>query len=309
MPTKNIRFDYFKPCLLNDPKTLIDLTHYLEILSNSDQEDRVIKVTNVNDIRVCHIQYHKNYHISDGGILQYPLWEIRFTRTRYDIPGVYNKKTQQINPANLDDDEYVAEETSFLYDKEKNIVILQRNRAGASPNTVQRFFNTMYENNENPIELQPIIKSDSLKRAMNDKYFSTINVRFPNVSDDALKKDKSVQSLIDAPNSMMPTETDCQLQAEFIFKVIGKNKKKSLLSDSIKKLLWFLSPLIKTDKVDKLIVKGKQENERAFEEVDLIKDVVRDFASFDVTVKNRYIASSAIYNSMVYFYSQRRHLL
>lgn len=310
MPKKTIYFDYFRPCSSKNPDLLTDLSPLLELLFNADQESRVMEDTKVHNIRISLILHHKNYQITDGGILQYPIWEVHFTRTRYDIPGIYNSKTHQINPADFDDDEYIAEETSFLYDNEKNIVILQRNKGGASPSSVQRFFNCMLKDKDF-IELQPIIKTDSLERAISRNYYSLINIRLNNITDDdmlddMLSEETSVKKIIDVARLLNSKDTEYHSQVEITFKIPGKNKSRSLENNRSKKILSFLHHLIPTNKIDKLSLMGKVGEEQPFDPVDLINDVIRDKTSINVTEKNRYIPSCAIYNKMAYLYSRRR---
>lgn len=66
-----------------------------------------------------------------------------------------------------------------------------------------------------------------------------------------------------------------------------------------------LNPLIVSDVVDKLVVKGRADEESPLEEVDLVQDVLREWIKFELE-NSRLIPASRIFDRLACFYVQRR---
>ena len=95
----------------------------------------------------------------DGGTF----YEGEFVRVRMDNLPVKASKTSGVESIGLNDDEGIGEETAFLYSKDQDILILQRNRSGASFARVEEYFNK-FGGKDNAVGLAIMMNADALKR-------------------------------------------------------------------------------------------------------------------------------------------------
>ena len=66
--------------------------------------------------------------------------------------------------------------------------------------------------------------------------------------------------------------------------------------------------LIANENVDKLVIKGRNDEESPLEEVDLVQDAIREWISFSVDA-GRFISSASIFDRLAMAYRDRRSSL
>ncbi|MDF2479428.1 MAG: hypothetical protein K0S24_4911 [Sphingobacterium sp.] len=306
--TKNIRFDYFKPCLEDDSDTEVNLLPYIEMLHTIPFEARVMPYTAGHSIRLSHTQYHANYQPDGSSPFPFPLWQLIFTRMRPDVPGVTKRTLPDLTPLDLEDDEYIAEDTTVLYDSTINYLIIQRNRTGAPPSVIQDFFNGMHDEGQSAIELQIITKTNPLERALQHRFHHSFNVRIKNIRnpafENAVGNNQTLNNVIHIGRALS-TEQEYPVQAELILKIPTRNPENTFKNSIHTGILNVLNPLIASDIVDKLIIRGRNDEESALEEVDLVQDVLREWIKFNLE-NSRLIPSPSIFDRLAYSYAQRR---
>lgn len=98
----------------------------------------------------------------------------------------------------LDEDEYIGEEVSALYDQEYSIIMLQRNRNSLSPSGIEKYFSGVLGNGD-LIELTPIPVPDELRIVKQNQIFRKLSIGFSptNIDDEILNNtNKSILQII-----------------------------------------------------------------------------------------------------------------
>ncbi len=310
MSTKKIRFDYFKPCMEEDPTTQVSLMPYINYLDQIPFSSRLVPYKAGHSIRLGQIRYHSHFQPQRGGApFNFPLWELVFDRIRPDVPGVTTSTRAELTPLQLGDDEYIAEDTTALYDPNLNYLVLQRNRGGVPASALQLFFNSMNQTDREPqIELQIITREDQLQRALQHHFHHSITLRITNTrrSDirDNIGDNETLSNIISLANTLA-SDQEYPIQAELTLKIPSRGPQKTFLHHAHSALVNAANRLIPTDAVDKLIVNGSSDEESPLEEVDLINGVLQEWLNFQMD-QSRFISSTRIFEELAIAYSQRR---
>ena len=308
MPTKNIRFDYFKPALDSNPATECILTPYMQVLAAIPFEQRVMGYFSGHSIRLGHIERHLNYQPENGNApFPFELWQLTFNRIRPDVPGVTKINNPDLAPLALPEDEYIAEDSTALYDPLLNYLVVQRNRTGVPPSAMQKFLNSMSRTND-PIHFQTAQRQDALNRALSHSFHQSINLRIVNTSNpnvvDAAQTNDTISHIIRTA-ATLATDQDYPIQADLVLTLPGRNPERTMRHTAYSALMNVANRLIANDSVDKLVIKGRNDEESPLEEVDLIQDAIRDWLSFNVDT-GRFISSVSIFDQLAIAYRDRR---
>lgn len=109
------------------------------------------------------------------------LWAIRVMKLRdTNIPSKV-KENEEAEIIPLDDDEYLGEDVSILYDKKSGILMMQSNRSSLNRNRLQELIEFVNGDNLTNIYIRPIIELYNQDRLKNNKYKS-IDIAFANLS-------------------------------------------------------------------------------------------------------------------------------
>lgn len=307
--SKRIKFYYFRPCLKDQLDQNVDLTPYLKkIQSLPNAFIKEISTGNDTFASLNFIKLYANYKLWDSGrILSYPVWELRFPRSRVDVPEILNHSTRKLRSANLRKEERVAEQTVVLYDPACDIVVIENKQGAASVTHIRDVINFFVDDKKNYIDFMPMIDESALHRAKNQTSTHYINVRLINATDpfwiDA-NENKSVQGLIQAANAISP-QNEYAVQAEITLKIERAKRKKGFVQQKFHYVLDGLLSLLGKKKIDKLNVNGFNKDGHA-ETINLITERISDKYDFDVSVEKRLIQPEAIFDKMVLKYDERR---
>ncbi|MBO0962395.1 hypothetical protein J1P26_22085 [Neobacillus sp. MM2021_6] len=190
MITKYVNFDYFHvTCRPKDSLPAVrdvpfDLRAIFSILENKELVERTVQYKQ-EQARMEHFSFMA--HTQN-------LWDIYFTRLRdFNLPSKAKKNSKSV-PVNLDDDEYIGENVSAIYDQSCNIIMIQRNRYSLGPSAIEEYFNQFCDPNEE-INLRPIYVSDMQTRVKSADSVRKLRIKFSdvknaneNVTGDSLKK-------------------------------------------------------------------------------------------------------------------------
>lgn len=311
MAQKQIRFDYVKPCLVDDPCTPVSLINYLQCLIPIPIDQRLIPYGSGHRIRIGTVRYHESYQPENGTPLPFPLWELVYTRIRPDVPGITTATRSDLTPLELDDNEYLADDTVALYDPQLNYFVVQRNRLGTPLSAMQTFFNRMNLDDHPNMEFQIIKREDRLERALGHTFHHSFHVRFTNTRRTdlvpAVNTNSTLANIISIGQSLA-SDQEYPVQAELTIKIPGKRPGNTLLHQAINTMTRMANSLIETDAVDKLVVRGKADEESPFEDVDLVQDMIREFIAFEMH-NVRFIPAPQIFDKLATAYAQRRPTL
>jgi hypothetical protein len=144
-----LRIDFFR--VVMPAEVTVRFEDLIRGVQNSaDDETRNI------DVRGAPIRMRKAEQRHD-------LWEADMTRIRMDALPVKAKISGEIERLIFDDDEGVGEETAFLYNPARQLLIVQRNWHGVSASNIARYFQDRGRL-EAPISLQHILQEDAMER-------------------------------------------------------------------------------------------------------------------------------------------------
>lgn len=108
------------------------------------------------------------------------LWDMYFTRLRdFNLPSKAKKDAPSI-PVDLDDDEYIGENVSAIYDESCNIIMIQRNRYSLGPSAIEEYFNH-YCSPEEEINLRPIYVTDMKTKIQKANSVRKLRIKFADV--------------------------------------------------------------------------------------------------------------------------------
>lgn len=285
MPSKTIKFDYFQ---LTTPKDIgkevifpsIEISPYLEDLSKINRKKRT-----------CKVSY-------DEVILQVlektpdKLWKMQFIRVRKDLlPGIV-KDNGDFDKMPLDDDEYVGEDISVLYDPTRCIIMIQRNRNSITPTAVIDYFNTIQREHQIVHSILPI--KDLFSKMNRNQIFKKVDINFVDIKKDINANTKSVGSVIDIANHINAA------QAHVTFSV-GKRKEplNRRVYDELKKLMDYSN---NNKGIKKLEVSVQEDPESKVEVYDLVEAKLFD------TVNITYSRSEPITHERIFTYMLDKYI-
>ena len=79
---------------------------------------------------------------------------LHFVRLRErNIPSMA-KTDKEVEPIELEEDEFIGEEVSALYDEGNHVLMLQRNRYSLGPKGIEEYFNLLWDNDDEKIYLE-----------------------------------------------------------------------------------------------------------------------------------------------------------
>ena len=178
----------------------------------------------------------------------------------------------------LDDDEYVGEEVSALYDQEYDIIMLQRNRNSLSPSGIEKYFTGVLRNGD-LIELVPIPAPNELRSVKQDQIFRKLSIGFTptNIDDELLNNtNKSIIQIIKGSRDLGALRVSVTLS-------LGNSKReKTLKQDEIIEL----GKLENYDGFNKIQVNRRENEDTEIETVDLISGKLNDVITLDVSRSN-----------------------
>jgi len=307
--SKRIRFDYFRVALASNPETIIDITPMLEYFETLPDENRIMGYVNGNIVRILNIKLHERYTYELSKTvrtLNFPIWQVTFTRSRPDLPGVLHKKAKELVPLELEDDEYISEDTVMIYDPQKRVAVIQRNLTGTPPKAIQTMLNEIITEEDQKIELQPLFDELAYKRAKGQFYHRAMHFRVTNVRSPQIDVDETsaVKNIIASAASYADV-AEYPIQLEMILKIPGVVKGKSLSDPKYRDTIKELKQLSDQKLVDRLLVKGATDEAAQIEEIDLIEEIIRDWINFSIS-ENRFIATITVFEKLIQSYAKKR---
>jgi len=173
MNYRKVKYEYFQVVFRNDgdPSSsrdrLFDLTQWMDRVKGVSLKQRA------RDYMGEQARLEETYYDQD---LDY--FFLHFVRLRSTNIPSRAKLDEAVEPIELEDDEYIGEEVSALYDDDKHILMLQRNRHSLAPSGIAEYFNLMWDEEDETIYLRPIAIPNAFDIAKKQKIYRRINVRF-----------------------------------------------------------------------------------------------------------------------------------
>lgn len=278
---KNIKFEYYRSNIVEeDNMEVINLREMFEDLYFQINDGRVIRYEFNNEIaRVASLDYYEDinsYHLC-------------FERLRdFNIP-VKSSFERESEIIDLEDDEFIGEEVSILYDISNCVVIVQRNRDSLSPTALEIFLRDIYSTFMNQycnLELNPLLEQDTLQYVLDSNQIRKISFRVDDLGQETEYED-------DLSNI---TEEVSRFEAASLDITLSVGREKDSEMDPTRARA-FIRSLTGRRNVSRAQVYVRLEEDSNVEKYDLIEHKIHSFATFDYR-ENRTIRPHAVFLMM-----------
>jgi hypothetical protein len=226
-------------------------------------------------------------------------WYLHFSRLRDSLLPSKAKRTSKVEPFTLEEDEYLGEEVTALYDEDSYIFMVQRNRYSLGHSGLEEYLNLLWDGENNlDIHLRPIFATDTVERAKRGDQYRRITVRFADLDTKVYKgeKETAIKRLINEMIGYGAINGEVTL-------TMGYNKDKSLdsatVSDTIDDIVRNKGGIISKAEV------AIKNDDSAVEIIDLFDEVAHDYEYFEIPRRSTLLHES-IFAEMGNIYKESR---
>lgn len=266
--TKYVNFDYFTVCCkekgapIKGPETPFNLTTLFAILDTKNLEERTKEYK------------QEKARMEEMGLVgnSTNLWSLYFSRLRdFNLPN-RAKKNEPSQPFPLEEDEYLGENVSAIYDEVNNILMIQRNRNSLGPGAIETYFNQFLQGNDE-IVFRPIPIKNARTRIKEAEYVRKLKIKFADV-----KKAETEVSGVSLKKWISHFNDYDSVTGEIII-TVGRQRKASL-GGNLKGLLDEVYE--NSNLIDRAQVSVKKSDISDPEIIDLFAENAHDITSFSV---------------------------
>jgi hypothetical protein len=223
---------------------------------------------------------------------------LHFVRLREtNIPSTA-KADSQVVPMELDDDEFIGEEVSALYDENNHVLMLQRNRYSLGPEGIEEYLNLVWDDENETIYLRPICPPNAFELARRSSEYRKISIRFADMNSE---KNERLMNRLKSPLKRIISSFDEYkgLNAQVII-TVGNTKNSSLDDQTISDTLDDIEN--NPEFFSKAEIAKRDDEDARVELVDLFAHKAHDFATFRME-KRESLSHFAIAKEMWTIYS------
>ena len=167
----------------------------------------------------------------------------------------------------LEDDEFVGEEVSFLYDPSMKIMTLQRNRYGVSASGVEAYF--QYFSGSGYLTLRPVFTPDTYQKLLRQKVIHAIETEIA-IPDSEVFLDGKVEGWA-VPDLQKLKEQLGALKIGMILTVDDARKSKLDFRTAVRLVKGFMS----SKQTTKLKTRVRETEKSSIEDLNMFDDLVR----------------------------------
>ncbi|SMG58275.1 hypothetical protein SAMN06295960_4659 [Paenibacillus aquistagni] len=290
MKYKNVRFEYYEVVYrtkdsTNNKDKLFDLVRWINKANKINALiDRTYDFYS-EKARLEKAQFDDDFNY----------YFLHFVRLGDNIPSK-GKLDGKVEPLELDDDEYIGNEVTALYDEDHHILMLQRNRSSLGPSGVEFYLNRLWDNEEETIHLRPIAPKGMFENVKKAEKFRKIHLKFADIHS---KKPAGNGPVIAMLNNFGKFEG---VTGEVVISV-GRTKDKSLDSQTMIDTIQDIMDNQDNGLMKKAELHYKYTDDTAVEIVDLFAKKTHDFGSFQME-KRTTLSHEAIAEKMHEIYHQ-----
>lgn len=270
MTTKKFKCEYYTITHQVDNTDVgYNLLNWIDQMLELELEQR-IRPYKGDNIRLEEAFYNRTYE----------MWFLRFMRLRTnDIPSFSGMATPS-EFMDLNDDQYVSEDVSCLYDPTYDVLMIQKNMHSITPVGVKYYLNSTIE--DELIDLKRIVSFDSFDRVGRAERCRTVSVRIADVEgvleEGNLGRFRStigrvLQGMEQAPSPYLELTLS-----------VGKSRDANIEEDEFNLLVQDIrdNPTV----FDKAKMRIIEANETKSEMINLISDSPQDEISFEIEGRN-----------------------
>lgn len=198
------------------------------------------------------------------------VYKMQFLRIREDVvPGIASDDGKYATMT-LDEGKHIAEYNAALFDPQKAIFVLHRNRNALAPSRISAYL-SRFLGEGNDVNLKPLINQDSINTLLKKPIYRTLRVKL--IGHETTNKKNSLHQLFKPAKTMNSNKLD------IVFS-IGRGKKgESLDIEETRKLII---EAYSDENVDRIDVAYKDDEDSRVETIDLLKDKRKDQHIFEL---------------------------
>ena len=296
---RNIRFQYFQIHYFTvsaegtkvSESKLFDLVKWIEKIKHENLEKRAIDIGDAK-ARIDRCKYDA----------QSGFWAIRFMRLRdTNIPSIV-KENQEAEVIELDDDEYIGEDVTLLYEKSSGIAMIQCNRFSLGVSKIEQFLWKTYGNTEIYISIMPILNKNAGKFSPKN-FYRTFEVSFANVNkwDPNDCKGRALASIMNLAKRFDSYTGKITISLGHSgANTLSQNEAVEFICDLQENREFIRSAKVKQQKVD-----GTEDDSNGVELIDIFENIIQDVIPF-VCQSKETLDFNAIVAEMSYFFNKKK---
>ena len=261
----------------------------VEVISKIKKDDLLMKSIELDGLlaRVDKISYDEGHDI----------WGLRFMKLRdTNIPSKV-KENEEAEVIPLDDDEYIGEDVTMIFEKKSGIAMIQSNRFSLNIDKITRLMNLLYANENVIISIDPILEVKSDTRFKKCSY-KTIDVAFANLKLWGSQEHKQLSL-----NSLISPVKKLGGYSGHITIGLGHTKETTLNRTATQELVNEIKDNKEFFRSAK--VKIKDDDDSNIEIIDLFEEVYHDFIEFTLEKRTALEYKSEV-KSMIQQYEKRK---
>lgn len=292
--TRVVKFTYYKMQLISKVNGVeqaddYDLTKWLLAMSPQKQEYHSIDLSDMK------VNFQDMHYFAEDSIYVFRVYKLRDS----NVPSVI-RDGEIAEPIELEDDEYIGEDMSILYDWKNSICMVQQNRMSVGIARLTEWINKESGFDETKkVVLAPIYDAFSMEK-LNHKKIKSIDFSFANVEE--MSGNGSLSSLI------ANTGKYGGLQGKISISV-GRAKNAQLRTNASYELIQDIRDNAGNILSAKVKLKDLSDDDKPRTEVvDIFEATTHDFIEFDI-LKKKPLDFKQLYSKMHVIYLSKRPAL
>lgn len=286
MDYRKVKFEYFQVWIEKENgEELFDLKAWMQLLMRTMSLEK-----RVAEYRGERARLEEAYFDPD---FDYDF--LHFVRLRATNIPSKAKIDSNVEPFELEDDEFLGEEVSALYDSDKHILMLQRNKFSLGPNGIEDYMNIMWPAGKERITLRPIGAPNTFTKAKGFHIHRRLNLRLANVTK---ARDAGVFDRLRSPlRKVVESYGEFEAINAQITITVGQGKEPQLDRDTIVAAIDDIKS--NPELFAKAEIAVKDYDDAPVEVFDLFESKAHDFATFSLESReslNHYNVTEAMWN-------------
>lgn len=243
--------------------------------------------------------YTEKARLEEAYYSSFSYYFLHFVRLGDNIPSK-SKLTEKVKPIELEDDEYIGNEVSALYDETHHILMLQRNRASLGPSGIEYYLNVLWDSDDETIFLRPISPKGMFEQTLNANEFRKIHMRFADIDTSKIEDNAKTSPMVQFVKNFTKYSG---VTGEVVISA-GRGKGRSLDSETMIETINDIIANQETGLIKKAEVHYKITDDTATEVVDLFAKRAHDFHSFPME-KRTTLSHTSIAEEMLGIYHSK----
>lgn len=141
------------------------------------------------------------------------------------------KSNDVVEPFELDDDEFIGEEVSALYDESNHVLMLQRNKYSLGPEGIEEYLNLLWNADDETIYLRPICPPDAIQLARGAREYRKINLKFADITN--ISETSRLKNLKSPIKKIISSFGEYEGINAQVIVTVGNTRDKSLSEDTV----------------------------------------------------------------------------